>query len=129
MRSTVFSALAVLCTVLANSPASAEGWKEFSYPDAGFAAQYPGEPKMAEDVYKTAQAPGGSVKERVYSYNSGGVVYAVAIADFRAANADEEKTINEAADAMIAQGKMTHDERGRLDWHFGREIQIGRAHV
>lgn len=128
MRSIVFPAsLAVLCISLASVPASAQGWKEYSYAEAGFAAQYPGQPKVEQDSYKTAQAPGGSVAERVYSYNSGGVVYAVAIADFGAANADEEKTINEAADATIARGKMTHDERDRLDWHYGREIRVEDA--
>ena len=124
MRPIAFPAFAVLSLGLSAAPAFAQGWKEYTYTEGGFAAQYPGQPKVEEDTYKTAQAPGGSVKERVYSFNSGGVVYAVAIADFRAANADEEKTINEAVDATLAQGKKTHDENGRLDWHFGREIRV-----
>jgi hypothetical protein len=104
--------------------AADDGWREFSYPESGFAAQYPNRPKVEVQDYKTAQTPEGVVKERLYSYNSGGVIYAVAVADFTRARADKEKTIDEAAKNLIALGRLTHDESGRIDWNFGREIRI-----
>ena len=75
MMSRVMAGLAL--TLLASSPAAAQaGWKEYEYPKDGFAARYPGEPRLAEHAYDTRL--GSSVTERVYSFDSGGVIYAVA---------------------------------------------------
>jgi hypothetical protein len=108
-----------------SSPASAQVWKEYSFEAAGFAAQYQGQPKVEERPYTSAFA--SPVVERVYAHNSGGVDYFVAIADFTGAKADEDKTIDEAANVLIAHGKLTHDERARLDFHYGREIRVEAA--
>ena len=40
--------------------------------------------------YKTAQIPEGVVKERVYSFESGSVVYAVHVADFTRTRAEKD---------------------------------------
>ena len=117
--------LAAMAAIAAGSAFAAEGgWREFSYPESGFAAQYPDRPKVEDRPYKTAQAAEGSVKERVYSFDSGGVVYAVQVADFTRTRADKDRTIDEAAKNLLALGKVTHDESGRIDWNFGREIRI-----
>jgi len=115
-------AVAVLVT---GATAAAEGgWQEFSYPESGFAAQYPNRPKVENRDYKTGQTPEGVVKERVYSFDSGGVVYAVNVADFTRTRADKDRTIDEAAKTLMAQGKVTHDVSGRIDWNYGREIRV-----
>ena len=111
--------------------ALAEGdfpWPEFSYPEAGFAAQYPAEPKLEMRDYATAQVPAGSVRERVYSTNSGGVIYTVNVADFTRTPAEKEKTIEEAVKKTTARGKVTHDESGaRIDFNYGREVRVEDA--
>jgi len=57
--------------------------------------------------------------------NSGGVTYEVDVADFSKTAAEKDRTIEEAAKAMLAQGKMTHDESGaRVDFNYGREIRV-----
>jgi hypothetical protein len=117
--------LAMVTILAAGSAFGAEGgWREFSYPESGFAAQYPDRPKIEDRQYKTAQAAEGSVKERVYSFDSGGVVYTVQVADFTRTRADKDRTIDEAVKNLLALGKVTHDESGRIDWNFGREIRI-----
>nr|ACN58803.1 hypothetical protein AKSOIL_0158 [uncultured bacterium BLR9] len=116
----------VALALLIATPAAAEGgiWPEYSFPEAGFAAQYPGKPQVEERSYKTALTPAGSVKERVYSYNSGGVVYMVAIADFAAVKPIENRAIDEAARTVTSKGMLTHDVSARIDWHYGREIRV-----
>ena len=121
MKKASFCAAAALLS-LSFTPASAQAWREYSFRDGGFAAQYPGRPKVEERAYESAF--GGPITEKVYSYDSGGVIYLVAIADFTNAKAEEDKAIEEAANALIAKGKMTHDERGRIDFHYGREIRV-----
>ena len=106
------------------SIAAEGGWQEFSFPESGFAAQYPDRPKVEDREYKTAQAADGVVRERVYSSNSGGVVYAVEIADFTRTRAGKDRTIDEAAKNLLALGRLTHDESGRIDFNYGREIRI-----
>ena len=123
MRTTAVFAVFAL---LAAGDAAAQGnWKEFSYPKDGFAAQYPAEPKVEEHAYKTAL--GSGVTERVYAYNSGGVVYQVAIADFSRIRPDKDKAIDEAATALISSGRLTHDVSARIDWYYGREIRVEDA--
>jgi hypothetical protein len=105
--------------------AAENGWREFSYQESGFAAEYPSRPKVETRDYYTAQTPEGVVSERVYSVNSGGVTYAVEVADFSRSSADKDRTIEEAAKNLLSQGRMTHDESGaRVDFNYGREIRI-----
>jgi hypothetical protein len=125
MRRSGFSGLAAVLFA-GGALAADSGWQEFSYPESGFAAQYPSRPQVEEVDYKTSQTPEGAVKERIYSTNVGGVIYAVAIADFTRTGAEKDKTIEEAAKNLMALGKLTHDESGaRIDWNYGREIRVG----
>jgi hypothetical protein len=120
--------LAIIAAVLMIAGAASaadEGWREFTYPESGFAAQYPARPRMEMRDYRTAQVPEGVVRELTYSVSSGGVIYEVDVADFTKTAAGKDRTIEEAASHQLAQGKMTHDESGaRVDFNYGREIRI-----
>ena len=117
--------LAATLVIAASAMAAEEGWREFSFPESGFAAEYPSRPSVATRNYQTKQVPEGTVPERVYSVNSGGVIYSVAVADFTRVKADKDPIIEEAARNVLALGKMTHDESGaRVDFNYGREIRI-----
>ncbi len=111
-----------LALVAIASPAAAQSWKEYSFTESGFAAQYPGKPVVEERPYKTAY--GGEVKERVYVFNAGGVDYVVAVADFTKTRAEKDKVIDEAAKALMDRGRLTIDYPGRIDWNYGREIVV-----
>jgi len=103
-------------------------WPEYSFPESGFAAQYPVQPVMETRDYQTALAPGGKVAERVYAVKSGGVVYTVDVADFTQAKADKDKTIEEAVKKTAVRGKVTHDESSaRIDFNYGREVRVEDA--
>ncbi len=119
-------ALLGAAALIAVGPAAeAQGlWPEYSFPEAGFAAQFPSRPKLEERSYASALVSGGAVRERVYSTDSGGVIYLVSIADFSSTRPNENRAIDEAARAMIARGKLTHDVSARIDWHYGRELRV-----
>ena len=105
--------------------AADSGWREYVFPESGFAAEYPSRPTVEMLDYHTSQTPDGIVPQRVYSVKSGGVTYAVEVADFTRSMADKDHTIAEAANNFLAQGKMTHDESdARIDFNYGREIRI-----
>lgn len=120
MRACVTVAMAVFA---ATSAVGAEPWQEYSFAESGFAAQFPGKPEVRDASYETAQAP-RPIKERVHTYNQGGVEYLVRVADFTGTSADEQKTIDEAAAAVMVKGQLTHDLPGRINWHYGREIRV-----
>jgi hypothetical protein len=116
----------VLTALLASSMAGAQaGWREYEFPADGFAARYPGQPVLAERVYDTRLGP--SATERVYSFDDGGIVYEVAIADFGSARPDRDEAIDEAADRLMAMGRLTHDVSARLNWNYGRELRVEGA--
>ena len=117
-----FLVLAVAGMVLVSSLAEAQGWRLYTYRDQGFAAQFPAEPTLITRNYQTAN--GTAVTERQYSANSGGVLYTVAVADFRRTNPNENAVIDEAANALIRLGKLTHDVSARVNWNYGREIRV-----
>ena len=109
--------------ILGSAPVAGQaGWREYEYPRDGFAARYPVEPKMSEQAYPTQL--GTSVTERIYSAESEGVIYMVAIADFGSAHPDTDRAIDEAARRLIATGRLTHDVSARLNWNYGRELRV-----
>ena len=78
-----------LAAILSSAPAAGQaGWQEYEYPRDGFAARYPVQPAMSEHAYETRL--GSAVTERVYSAESEGVTYLVAIADFGNARPDRD---------------------------------------
>src|SRR5215471_13021519 len=54
----------IVAIVAVSAPAGAQGWREYEYPNEGFTAAFPAEPKVETTSY---QAPGGRMVEaRVY---------------------------------------------------------------
>ena len=55
----------IVAIIAASAPAGAQGWREYEYPNEGFTAAFPAEPKVETTSY---QASGGHLVEaRVYS--------------------------------------------------------------
>jgi hypothetical protein len=117
-----YGVFGVFVLMLACQPAGAQVWKEYSFEAAGFWAQYQGEPKVEERPYASALA--SSIVQRIYSHNSGGVDYRVVVADFAGAQVEKNKAIDEAANALIARGKLTHNSTAYLNAFSGREIRV-----
>ena len=116
----------VVALLLGSGPAAGQaGWQEYQYPQDGFAARYPVEPRVSEQPYQTRFA--SAVKERVYSAQSEGVTYIVSFADFGSTRPDTDQAIDEAADRLIAMGRLTHDVSARLNWNYGRELRVEGA--
>ena len=65
MRSIVF----VLAALVASSPAAAQSWQEYAYPDYAFAVAFPAAPQIETATYQVAD--GRSVPARVYSVPPG----------------------------------------------------------
>jgi hypothetical protein len=103
---------------------SAETWQEYTYPEAGFSASFPGKPVFAEQLYRTSQSPSGAVTERIYSFNQGGVIYSVSIADFSKVDADPDIVVDEVASVLMGLGTVAFYGSIYLDSMHGRELVV-----
>ena len=108
--------------LLAGTAHSSERWREYSYPEAGFSASFPGKPLIAKRLSKTSQSPNGAVTERIYSVNERGVVYSVSVMDFTKVEADPDIAVGEVVSALTGLGRLAFDESIYTDSMHGREI-------
>jgi len=103
---------------------SAERWSEYTYPEDGFSATFPGKPVIAKRLSKTSQSPNRTVPERIYSVNEGGVIYSISVMDFTKAEADPDVAVGEVASALTGLGRVAFDESIYTDSMHGREIIV-----
>jgi hypothetical protein len=108
----------ILAIFAASTPAGAQGWTEYEYPNETFTAAFPAEPKIETTSYK---APGGRVVEaRVYSVLREGVEFKVTVADM--------SDIEESAGNVMAYAVFMLSRRGEVKFnipHATRRV-IGR---
>jgi len=114
-------ALVVAALALA-APASAQTWKEYSYPDNGFYVHFPAEPKVEDGMYTTMD--GKTVKARVYSLEHENTHYAVTVADFTQEDMQEQAAIDQAVKQVIADGEVLVDIPHRINTTYGRQLAI-----
>ena len=109
MRLVALIAAALIMSV----PASAQVWKEYSYPDAGFYVHFPAEPKVEEGMYTTMD--GKTVKARTYSLEHDNTHYAVTVADFTEESMEEQAAIDQAVTQVVADGEVLVDIPHRIN--------------
>lgn len=116
--------LAFIGLFLAGPAHPAENWREYTYPEDGFSASFPGKPVIAKRLSKTSQSRNRAVPERIYSVNQGGVIYSVSVMDFTKAKADPDIAVGEVASTLKGLGRLAFDESIYTDSMHGREIVV-----
>ncbi|HTV79175.1 MAG TPA: hypothetical protein VMF03_13020 [Steroidobacteraceae bacterium] len=111
-----------LAGVLMPIVALAQEWKAYSYPDPGFAVQFPATPTVTRGTVRTAT--GVSLPVTRYSVRQDRIVYTVSVTDYSSINADSLTTIAETERAMGATGKVTVATGARVNRSFGRELSL-----
>ena len=115
----------IIAIFAASTPAGAQDWKEYEYPDETFTVAFPAEPKVETTSYK---APGGRLVEaRVYSVLQEGGEFKVTVADM-ADIAESEGNVMAYAVFMLSRGSelkfnLPHATRRVI----GRQASIGGA--
>jgi hypothetical protein len=105
--------------------ALAQDWKQYSYPNAGFAVQFPVPPTVQSSTY--ARPGGASLPMTSYSARQEGIVYRLDVVDFSGTHADATRTIAETEKAMGTTGKVTVAVDARVGRSFGRELSVTGA--
>jgi hypothetical protein len=109
-------------TILSSAPVQAQAWEEHAYPDAGFAVQFPVEPRVEAGSYETAD--GTSVPATVYSASEGSGVYTVIVAELANTPADQRNAIDDAVSQLRKTGQIELDVNARINREFGRELSV-----
>lgn len=112
----------VLAVVVASSPAAAQSWKEYAYPDYAFSVSFPADPKIETSLYQTAD--GRSVEARVYSVTQDGSMLKMTIADLSDSASEETAVIDHAIKALSQGGEIKLDIPHRISAVYGRQLSI-----
>ena len=113
----------IFVMVLIAGSAAAQGWREYTYPDLGFALHFPDDPKIEDTTYMTAS--GISVPARVYSLNQDSSAYRMIVADFsRRTNLNDRQVIDLAIKTLAQEAEVKLDIPARVSRVFGRQLSL-----
>jgi hypothetical protein len=119
MRATFLAS--VLAIAIAGS-ASAQGWREFAFPDAYFAVQLPAAPVKQDGTY---MASGGiSLPATIYELRQPTIIYTMTIADLRNTPLDNERVIDRTVEGLGNTGEIRTNVRAEINNQWGRELSI-----
>ena len=111
----------VAVALIVSLPASAQSWKEYTYPESGFYVHFPADPMIADGSYTM---DGKTVKAKTYSLEHENILYAVTVADFSQENMQEEGAIDQAVKQVVGDGEVLMDIPHRINSTYGRQLTI-----
>lgn len=115
--------LRVLFVGLALSGAAqAQEWQTYTYPDPGFAIQFPGVPEVQTSTFKNAV--GMTLPVTRYVVRQPGAQYTLSVVNYAHTNADALSIIGETARSFSAKGKVDSNTGARVNGSSGRELTV-----
>ena len=113
----------IVAIIAASAPAAgAQGWREYEYPNEGFTAAFPAEPKVETTSY---QASGGRLVEaRVYSVVQEGGEFKVTVADLSHTEMSEGNVMAYAVLMLSRGGEIKIDIPHSTRRIIGRQASI-----
>jgi hypothetical protein len=113
----------IVAIFVASTPAGAQGWKEYEYPNETFTVDFPAEPKVETTSY---QAPGGRLVEaRVYSVLQEGGEFKVTVADMSDTKESEGDVMAYAVFMLSRRGELKFNIPHSTRRVIGRQASIG----
>ncbi|HEY4265641.1 MAG TPA: hypothetical protein VGM72_10000 [Micropepsaceae bacterium] len=114
----LFAALAFF----AAAPATAQSWKEYTYPQYAFAVSFPAEPVVETKSYQTADGTGAEA--RVYSVAQANAVFTMTVVDLSGIQTEEKAVIDHAIRTLSQDGDVKLDIPHRISRVYGRQLSI-----
>ena len=102
--------------------AQAQDWTSYSYPDPGFAVQFPAPPDIQKDIYR--EIPGQALPMTRYLLRQDGIVFSLEVIDFADTPTDSLAAIAAAEKTFGKAGKVTVAIDARINREFGRELSV-----
>lgn len=121
---TAFRIALVVLTALCAACSPALDWREFSWPDGGFAVLLPGKPRSES---RALALDGVEVTMRMFSVRADGLAFGVGYADFPpgASEAVQSRRIAATRDALVTNidGRLASQADIALDGHRGIDFR------
>ena len=114
-------AVAVAALVI-SSPAVAQGWEEFNYPEYAFSVVFPTNPKVETIPYEVAD--GRMAPARVYSARQDKAEFKMTIADLANTGLDEKAVIDHAIKKLSQGGTVRVNVPARIYQVYGRQLTV-----
>lgn len=105
--------------------AFAQEWQAYSYPEPGFAIQFPAAPTLEKGTVKTAT--GFSLPVMRYTVRQERIIYNVSVVDYSSVNADALSTIAETERSLGKTGKVAAATGAHVNRSFGRDLSLVNA--
>ena len=112
----------LIATCAAATPAAAETWKEYSYPDYAFSISFPADPNAETTTYQPVD--GRSVPSRRWSVNLDKSELRITVADIGSTGLDEKAIIDHAVKSLSQGGEVKVDFPHRISRVYGRQFSI-----
>jgi len=104
------------------SSAAADTWKEYAYPDLGFAVSFPADPVKEMLSYKAAD--GTTASETLFSVRDGADVYKVAVIDLHDSAIEGTTAIGQAVSQLREKAEVRLDIPARVNRTLGRQLSL-----
>ena len=111
-----------IVALIASSPAMAQSWKEYTYPQFSFAVSFPAEPTVETKSYQTAD--GTSAEARIYSVKQDNSVFTMTVVDLSGVQTEEKTVIDHAIRTLSQGGEIKLDIPHRISRVYGRQLSI-----
>jgi|SRR4051794_8524373 len=112
----------VALAFVACSPAAAQSWQEYAYPEYAFAMALPAVPKIETKTVEVTT--GRSAPARIYSVRQGKVILTMTVANLAGTNLPENDLIAHAVKSLTAGGKVAEDLPHRIYRVYGRQLSV-----
>jgi hypothetical protein len=104
------------------SPAAAQSWQEYSYPDYSFSVSFPAAPRIEITTFKVTDDR--AVGARVYSVRRDDAEFKVTVADVGDPGVEEKAVIDHAVKALSGGGEVKVNIPHRINRVFGRQLSV-----
>src|SRR5580700_10767275 len=115
----------VLAATAVSSPAAAQNWQEYSYPEYAFTVAFPTKPQIETTTYQAAN--GRSVAAHVYSVRQNNELFKVTVADLANTGLDETAVIDHAIKVLSEGGEVKFNIPQRIYRVYGRSVGVQRG--
>jgi hypothetical protein len=112
----------LLAASVAASPAAAQDWKEYGYPEYRFAVTFPADPRIETATHQVAE--GRAVPARVFSVRQGSVLFSLTVAELGNTGLSESAVIDHAISRLAEAGEVKFDIPHRIYQVYGRQLSI-----
>jgi hypothetical protein len=115
----------VLAMSVVSSPALAQSWEEYNYPEYAISVTFPAVPQVQNTTYQIAE--GRSAPARVYSVRQDKAEFKLTIAELANTGVDEKTVLDQAIKTLAQGAAVKLNVPARIYRAYGRQLTLEGA--